>query len=76
MNLAEAIDNYPYGKTSSYLITALTMLYAKRVKGNIQYEDYFDFPDYWGLPEDLASKLSPDEVDWIQIVTYDWHKNK
>ena len=29
-------------------------------------EQEFDYPDYWGMPEGISSKLSPEHVDRIQ----------
>lgn len=33
----------------------------------------FDYPDYWGLPKAISSKLSSEEVDFIQYQTEGWH---
>lgn len=35
--------------------------------------EYFDFPDYGGLPTDVASTLSPEFVDGVQEM---WDKRK
>jgi len=35
-------------------------------KNKKQATEIFDFPDYCGMPKSISSRLSVDEVDWIQ----------
>jgi hypothetical protein len=36
----------------------------------------WDYPDYGGLPKEIAYKLESDQVDWIQENLYDCLKGK
>lgn len=53
-----------------YLIETAKYLWNNRQEIPIKYST-FDYPEYGGLPKDLYSQLSPDDVDAIQeeIVT-------
>lgn len=65
-------SNFPYGKVSLTLLKAAKWINRNqnRIKEN-EY-DYFDYPSYWGLPSSITSKLTSDEVDFIQDETYNW----
>jgi hypothetical protein len=44
----------------------------KRLEKSGVTEQYFDYPDYWGMPKTISRRLSPDEVDWLQYQTNGW----
>ena len=54
----------PYPKPHrKVFIRAITWL--NKQKDEKKYE-WFDFPEYAGLPKNIANKLNPEEVDYIQ----------
>nr|BDD46166.1 hypothetical protein 4 [bacterium] len=68
-------ENYPYGKPSLIYLKAVKWL--KENQRALLLKDYvFDYPDYWDMPIEISHKLDPDEVDWIQNVTYNWSENE
>jgi hypothetical protein len=58
------LSDFPreYGKPSAALQKAIEFLNTK----NLNDIEYFDFPDYAGLPKSVSNKLSTDEVDFLQ----------
>jgi hypothetical protein len=69
------IDNYPYGKPTKTLRNAVTWLNLNRRRIEKRYcrEYAFDYPFYWDMPKKFSSRLTSDQVDWIQEETYDWN---
>lgn len=67
------IANYPYGKITKTLHKAVRWLNANKKKIGKEQFDLFYHPKYWGMPKTISSRLSGDEVDWIQEETYDWY---
>jgi hypothetical protein len=61
--------DYPYGATTKTLRKAVKWLNAKmrgRTNLGVLYFEEFDYPDHWGMPKTISSRLSSDQVDWIQ----------
>ncbi len=61
-------DDFRYGKPTKRLSKAIAWLNShfldeRRTK-------IFDYPDYWGMPKSVSYKLSTEEVDYIQEITY------
>jgi hypothetical protein len=56
------LPEYEYGKSTPTYKLAKQWLSHHGTNG---YE-YFDYPDYAGMPKELSYELSPDEVDFIQ----------
>lgn len=67
------VANYPYGKITKTLRNAITRLNANKKKIGKEQFDYFEYPDYWDMPKMISSRLSSDDVDWIQDETYNWY---
>lgn len=44
----------------------------KRLEKSGITENYFDYPSYWEMPKIISSRLSPDEVDWLQYQLNGW----
>lgn len=44
------------------------------IYGKTRYETAFDYPDYGGLPEKIAERLSSEVVDAIQYKSYELAK--
>ncbi len=65
-------SQYPYGRVSTRLVKAADWINRNFEVIQRDFYDYFDYPQYWGLPRATANSLSPDEVDFIQEQTYDW----
>lgn len=58
-------SEYPYSSSGRY---SVVLMQAKRwldKYGTNGYEE-FDYPEYAGMPDNIANKLSSDEVDFIQ----------
>ena len=72
--LNEYLKKYRYGKLSESLKKALTWLINNQEEYKSEIYDFFDYPGYWGMPKDICYKLSSDEVDFIQEITFDWIK--
>lgn len=66
-------SEYPYGRITKRLKNASQWINSHRrcIKKN-GFNDFFDYPEYWGMPRNISSTLSPDEVDFLQGQTYDW----
>lgn len=67
------IKDYPYGKITKTLKKAVEFLSRNRTKilkeHSLKNEEsycFFEYPDYLGLPKTISSRLSTDEVDWLQ----------
>lgn len=56
------VERYSYGKPSSGLRAAVKFLNRNGKRGH----EYFDFPEYADIPDEISSELMPDEVDFIQ----------
>ena len=56
------VEQYPYGKPSSGLKAAVKFLNRNGKRGH----EYFDFPEYADIPDEISNQLMPDEVDFIQ----------
>jgi hypothetical protein len=68
------INDFPYGKITKTLRKATIWLNHNRKrleKSTCQYS--FDYPNYWDMPKIISSRLSGDEVDWLQEEVYDWN---
>lgn len=70
------IKDYPYGKITKTLRKAVTWLNRNKKKLMKSQFDYFDYPNYWDMPKMISSRLSSDQVDWIQSETCDWSKKE
>lgn len=66
------ITQYTYGKASRVLQAAVAWLNQNKELIHRDEVDYFDSPNYWDMPRQIADKLSPEEVDFIEQETYDW----
>jgi hypothetical protein len=66
------LADYPYGRVTERLKKAVAWLRKNKNKIRKTQWDYFDFPDYWGMPKSISYRLSSDEVDWLQESTWDW----
>jgi hypothetical protein len=66
------LRNYEYGRIYPRLRKAVDWIHSHRrlIKATCKWG--FDFDDYWGMPKKISSKLSSDEVDFIQAETYEW----
>lgn len=60
------VKNYPYGKVTKTLKSAVSWLNKNKKKIKLEKYWEFDYPDYCGMPPKICSRLSSDEVDWIQ----------
>lgn len=56
------VEQYPYGKPSSGLRAAVKFLNRNGKRGH----EYFDFPEYADIPDEISNQLMPEEVDFIQ----------
>lgn len=65
------IASYSYGNVTKTFRKAITWL-NRRKKSFIIQPGYFDFPDYWGMPKSISSRLTGDQVDFLQEQTYNW----
>jgi len=63
------ISTFPYGRITKRLRRSVQWL--NRSMNKISKSE--EYPDYWNLPRSLSDYLTPDEVDWIQEETYEWH---
>ncbi len=59
-------------KTSQALSMAIEWLNRNRKQIEKTQSGFFDFPDYWGMPESISNRLMTDDVDYIQEETSDW----
>ena len=59
--MAINVNDYPYGKISKTLRKAVKHLNIHGVHGC-----EFDYPTFGDLPRSIASRLSSDDVDFIQ----------
>lgn len=57
------VTKYPYGPITSVLRETAGWLNENYKNSKF---DYFDYPDYAGLPDHLVKELVSDEVDWLQ----------
>ena len=57
------IEEYRYGKITKTLRNAISYINDEGISGDCM---YFDYPDYGGLPKYISSRLSSDEVDFLQ----------
>lgn len=56
------VEQYPYGKISPWLKAAVNFLN----RNGKRHHEYFDYPEYADLPDEISSGLMSDEVDFIQ----------
>ena len=63
---------YPYGEPKGSKVYQQAVSWLLKNKEAIDKSEYFDYPDYWGMPKEISYQLSSDEVDAIQAVVYDW----
>lgn len=67
------ITEYPYGYSgvNKTLRNAVKWLNLNKIRlSKLDY--YFDYPNYWDMPKTISSRLSTDQVDWIQDCTWEW----
>ena len=57
------VNKYPWGKYSKSFENAVLILNKLGTQGFNQ----FDYPEYANLPKRISGRLSPDEVDYIQM---------
>lgn len=69
------LSEYQYGKVYKRLKKAAHWINTHRRWIKAQKPiDWFDYPDYWGMPKSISYKLSSDEVDFIQSETHEWYE--
>ena len=61
-----------YEKKNTKLKKAMVWIQSHKRQIKIKFHDFFDYPEYWGLPKSISNCLMPDEVDYIQEQTYDF----
>lgn len=66
------VKDFPYGKITKTLKKAVQWLNRNQHKIKKTKDDIFDWPDYWDMPKVISSRLSSDEVDFIQDKTFNW----
>lgn len=68
------VVDFPYGKISKTLRKAVTWLNRNHRKlEQTKCQHSFDYPDYWDMPRIISSRLSGDDVDWLQVEVYNWN---
>lgn len=68
------IIDFPYERPSKSLQKAVKWLNQNRKrleKENVKFG--FDYPNYFDMPKVISSRLSGDEVDWLQSEVNDWN---
>ena len=66
------LKDYPYRMNKS-MREAILWLAKNRRRLEKEKSPYsFDYPDYWGMPKNISSRLSSENVDWIQEEVGEW----
>lgn len=70
-----SLIDYPYGRVTPRLRKAVKWLNDNKENISCKQQDYFDYPDYWGMPKRIANRLYGDEVDFLQAETNGWYQS-